>query len=126
MSEKSLDANGRWRSTTVAFRMSPEEAERLDGLVAITGMTKQDYIISRLEEKEFILIPSSRVQQGLAKQMERIYCELRRIRRASDIQPETAEMMELLAQEFVKLGIEPSESEVDLMDRAINRIKKNK
>lgn len=66
MSAKNVDRHGRWRNTTVAFRMSTEEAELLDARVAASGMTKQDYIIARLEEKDFVLVPSSRVQQGLS------------------------------------------------------------
>lgn len=44
MSEKSLDAKGRWRSVTVGFRMSPEEVELLNTKVYLSGLTKQDYI----------------------------------------------------------------------------------
>ena len=45
MSAKSLDAHGRWRKITVAFRVSPEEDEHIERLVMLTGLTKQDYII---------------------------------------------------------------------------------
>ena len=41
MSEKNLDKHGRLRSKTVAFRMSPKEANLLDRLVAISGVTKR-------------------------------------------------------------------------------------
>lgn len=44
MSEKSLDAKGRWRSVTVGFRMSPEEVELLNTKVYLSEPTKQDYI----------------------------------------------------------------------------------
>ena len=43
MSEKVLDAHGRWRNITVAFRVSPEEDEQIERLVKLTGLTKQDY-----------------------------------------------------------------------------------
>ena len=42
--EKSLDYKGRWRNHTVAFRVSDEEAKLLNDLVALSGLTKQDYI----------------------------------------------------------------------------------
>ena len=48
MSAKNLDKHNRWRSKTVAFRMSPEEADMLDEFVKLSGLTKQDYIIRRL------------------------------------------------------------------------------
>ena len=46
MSEKVLDAHGRWRNITVAFRVSPEEDEQIERLVKLTGLTKQDYIMN--------------------------------------------------------------------------------
>ena len=47
MSAKNLDKHNRWRSKTVAFRMSPEEANTLDEFVRLSGLTKQDYLIDR-------------------------------------------------------------------------------
>ena len=52
MSAKCLDSQGRWRNKTVAFRVSPEEDELLETAVRLSGLTKQDYIIRRLQEKE--------------------------------------------------------------------------
>ena len=46
--EKKLDHNGRWRNRIVAFRVSDEEAKLLNDLVALSGLTKQDYIMRRL------------------------------------------------------------------------------
>ena len=46
--DKNLDYKGRWRNKTVAFRVSEEEAKLIDDLVALSGLTKQDYIIRRL------------------------------------------------------------------------------
>ena len=45
MSKKHLDAEGRFRSKTIAFRLSPQEAEELDLMWRISGYRiKQDYI----------------------------------------------------------------------------------
>ena len=49
MSEKRLDAKNRWRNVVVAFRMSPEEAQELNVKVALSGLSKQDYIIQGKE-----------------------------------------------------------------------------
>ena len=43
--DKNLDYKGRWRNKTVAFRVSEEEAKLIDTQVALSGLTKQDYII---------------------------------------------------------------------------------
>ena len=55
MSEKSLDKKGRWRCVTVGFRMSPEESAMLNTKVYLSGLTKQDYIISCILEKEIVV-----------------------------------------------------------------------
>mgnify|MGYP000955191771 CR=1 FL=1 len=77
MSEKLLDAQGRHRKTTVSFRVSPEEAEVLDRMVAASGLTKQDYITSCLLDHEITIIPSSGTYKGLYDEMWRVYRELR-------------------------------------------------
>ena len=38
--QKNLDHKGRWRSRAVSFRLSEEEAELLNRLVAISGLSK--------------------------------------------------------------------------------------
>lgn len=52
MSEKRLDARNRWRNVVVAFRMSPEEAQELNVKVALSGLSKQNYIIQCLLKHE--------------------------------------------------------------------------
>ena len=53
--ERTLDYKGRWRNHTVAFRVSDEEAKLINDLVALSGLTKQDYIVRRLQEKEIVI-----------------------------------------------------------------------
>ncbi len=67
MSVKSLDREGRWRDTTVGFRVSEEENERINQLAALSGMTKQAFIINRLEGNEITVLATVRVQKALAK-----------------------------------------------------------
>lgn len=62
MSEKNLDPQGRMRNKTVAFRMSPEEADLLQRYADMSGMTKQDYLISRVLQREVTVVPNKRMQ----------------------------------------------------------------
>ena len=48
MSAKNLDRHNRWRSKTVAFRVTPEENALIDTFARLSGRTKQDYITDRL------------------------------------------------------------------------------
>lgn len=59
--EKKLDHNGRWRNRIVAFRVSDEEAKLLNDLVALSGLTKQDYIMRRLLCRDVIVQGNPRV-----------------------------------------------------------------
>lgn len=79
MSRPTVDYKGRRRSKTIAFRVSPEEDEVINALVAASGMTKQDYITSRLECRDINVSPNVRVYRMLRDQMRSVYVELRRL-----------------------------------------------
>ena len=65
MSAKSLDKKNRFRSKTVGFRVSPEEGEEIERLVALSGMSKQDYIMDGLQNKEMVIQANPRVVKAL-------------------------------------------------------------
>ena len=65
MSEKRLDRCGRWRNVIVAFRVSKEEGEAIDEAVALSGHSKQDYIISKLLNREVVVEKSPRTYKLL-------------------------------------------------------------
>ena len=79
MSAKKLDSKGRFRSKTISFRISPEETEQLDVKVKLSGMTKQDYLINRVLQKEIVVQPNPRVYKALKNQLEAVLDELKRI-----------------------------------------------
>ena len=94
MSRKNLDEHGRLRSKTVSFRVSPEEGQRLDAIVAMSGLTKQDYIVSRL------LCQEVTVQKGMEEGMQMVYCELLRLGEGYEVQPEVLDVIRMLAALF--------------------------
>ena len=65
MSAKNLDRHNRWRSKTVAFRVSPEEWEHFEKIVALSGLTKQDYLIERTLQRDIIVQGNPRVYKAL-------------------------------------------------------------
>lgn len=83
--------------------MSQEEADLLDSLVAISGMTKQDYIISKLSDTTVKAVPSSRMQKGMEDAMLLIYRELLRITDADNVSPELAALTEKIGSIFADL-----------------------
>ena len=97
MSRKVTDAQGRWRSKTVSFRMSPEENALLDIYARLSGMTKQDYMIARLLQKEIVVQGNPRVYKALRNQLDAVLMELRRIESAAQMEPERMDQIEYIA-----------------------------
>ena len=81
--EKLLDYKGRWRNHTVAFRVSDEEAKLINDLVALSGLTKQEYITRRLQCRDVVVQGNPKVYKALKNQMEAIYEELKRLEMCS-------------------------------------------
>lgn len=100
MSAKGLDGQGRWRNVTIGFRVSPEENAEINALVAISGMTKQEYIANRLMNREVTVHGNPRVYKALKKQMEQVYLALREITDASEISPEMRNVLLYLAKVY--------------------------
>ena len=98
MSAKNLDAHHRWRSVTVAFRVSPEEDQQLERLVQLTGLTKQDYIINRLLGREIVVQGNLRVYQALRDHLAEVLQELKRIQAGEIIPDELNDTIQFIAQ----------------------------
>lgn len=96
MSAKTLDRKGRWRNKTVAFRVSPEEDEQIEIAVRLAGLTKQDYIIKRLQEKEIVVVGNPRVYKALKNELARVVGELKRIETGGNVSDELLETIELI------------------------------
>ncbi len=79
MSAKNLDACGRFRSKTIAFRVSPEENEQLNIAVSLSGLTKQDYITARLLCRDIVVQGNPRIYKALKNQLAAVLDELERI-----------------------------------------------
>lgn len=95
--DKSLDCKGRWRNKTVAFRVSEEEAKHIDTQVALSGLTKQDYIIRRLQCRDVVVQGNPRVYKALRNQMADIYEELKRLERCSEANDELLYTIQMIA-----------------------------
>lgn len=79
MSAKNCDNKNRWRNKTVAFRVSPEEAERIDTSVRLSGLTKQDYITKRLLCQDIVVVGNPRVYKALRNELDTVLTELQHI-----------------------------------------------
>lgn len=96
MSAKNLDTKGRLRSKIVSFRVSPEESELLDVKVRLSGLTKQDYIIKRLTDKEIVVVGNPRVYKALKDELKEVLIKLQ-FAADKDVTDELLETIQLIA-----------------------------
>ncbi len=104
MSKKNLDQQGRLRSVIVSFRVSPEEGRLLNTKVALSGLTKQDYIIRRLTEQEITVVGTPRVYKALKDQLAAVQAELMRLNSGAEVSPELWETIQLIAHTLEGMG----------------------
>ena len=96
MSLKNLDDRGRFRSRTIAFRVSPEEGDLIDAAVRLSGLTKQDYIVRKLTDRSVIVTGNPKVYKALRNELLDVLNELRRIDNAAAVDPDLAELISLI------------------------------
>ena len=98
MSAKNLDSQGRWRNKVVAFRVSPEEDQLLEKYVALSGLTKQDYITRRLLCQDVVVQGSPRVYKALRDQLAEVMEELKYIQESGNAPaPDLLDLIRLIA-----------------------------
>ena len=95
--ERTLDYKGRWRNHTVAFRVSDEEAKLLNDLVALSGLTKQDYITRRLLCRDVVVQGNPRVYKALKQELAAVLAELQRIEAGNGVNDELLDVIELIS-----------------------------
>lgn len=70
--------SARERSVTIGFRVTPEQARRIDLMARASGMTKQDYLYKRALEEEVVVRPDVRVYKMMWQHLlEQIYERIR-------------------------------------------------
>lgn len=94
MSVKTMDKKNRWRSKTVAFRMSPEEALQLDNYAKLSGLSKQDYLINRVLQIDIIVNGNPRTYKMLRNQL---FDVLEQLKRLESVSIEQSELLELIS-----------------------------
>ena len=111
MSKKNTDKNNRLRDVTVGFRVSKEEDERLNALVQLSGMNKQDYILHRLENEGMTIYANPRTYFQLKTILSSIHKELSRLSSSDELSPFVADKIELVLHilDSMQLNIESNQ-----------------
>ena len=96
MSAKNLDSKGRSRSRTIGFRVSSEEEKLINSAVALSGLTKQDYITRRLLNRDIVVQGNPRVYKALRDQLAAVLDELRRIEAGQGVNEELLDTIQMI------------------------------
>lgn len=96
MSAKNLDNHGRWRSKTIAFRVSPEEDAQIEVAVQLSGLTKQDYITAKLLDRTVVVQGNCKVHRAVIDRLKDVLDELVRIENGGNINDELMENIALI------------------------------
>ena len=97
MSLKNRDEHNRWRNHTVGFRVSPEENELLNRVVALSGLPKQEYCYRRCMNRDIVVQGNPRVFKALRNQLVDVLTELQRIEAGSEVNDELLDLIEMIA-----------------------------
>lgn len=104
MSNKIKDRHGRWRSIDVNFRVSPEENHLINQMVALSGLTKREYLVRRAMAQDIVVMGNPRVYKALKNQMEQLYQAFSRLCHAGELTPETVELLRFTAEIYDKMN----------------------
>ena len=91
------DAQGRLRDKTIAFRVSPEEDACISRLAKLAGMTTQQYICARCEERNVVVNGNPRVYKALREEMKGIRDELALLSSVADVDADMWERLGVIA-----------------------------
>ena len=111
MTAKSRDKHGRWRYRTIGFRASDEENAAIDEAVALSGLTKQDYIIKKLTNRDVVVVGNPSVFKALKNKMDAIYEELLRINSSGEVSEQLLETINLVSEIYKGLTNTKGENE---------------
>lgn len=101
MSAKNLDRHNRFRSITVGFRVSPEENEQINKVVAISGLSKQEYCYRRCMQQDIIVNSGNpRVFKALRNNLTEVLDELKNKKEVTDEMLEIIKLITVTLQGF--------------------------
>ena len=97
MSAKNNDNRNRFRSQTIAFRVSPEEDKLINIAVSLLGMKKQDYITNKLLDRTINVQASCKVHRAVYDRLTEVLEELNRIDAGEKVDEELLDNISLIS-----------------------------
>lgn len=86
----------RFRSQSIAFRVSPEEDKQINIAVSLSGMTKQDYITYKLLDRTINVKASCKVHRAVYDRLTEVLEQLKRLNDGREIDDELMDNISLI------------------------------
>lgn len=91
-----IPSHNRFRSQTIAFRVSPEENKQINIAVSLSGMTKQDYITYKLLDRTINAKASCKVHRAVYDRLTEVLEQLKRLNDGREIDDELMDNISLI------------------------------
>lgn len=91
-----IPSHNRFRSQTIAFRVSPEEDKQINIAVSLSGMTKQDYITYKLLDRTINVKASCKVHRAVYDRITEVLEQLKRLNDGREIDDELMDNISLI------------------------------
>lgn len=91
-----IPSHNRFRSQTIAFRVSPEEDKQINIAVSLSGMTKQDYITYKLLDRTINVKASCKVHRAVYDWLTEVLEQLKRLNDGREIDDELMDNISLI------------------------------
>lgn len=112
----------RARPITIAFRVTKEMNEQINLMVAMSGLTKQEYIVYKLCDMEITFVPSPRALKALRDEMREVCKQLNRLRKGDNPSEHLLETCDLLADVMLGLRCDETRSEIEDEDKILKNM----
>lgn len=86
MSAKNNDMQGRFRRIVVAFRVSQEESDVINRMIALSGLTKQDYLIRCTSNTDIVVQGNPYVYRSLKYELKHFIDEFKQLENLEEIE----------------------------------------
>lgn len=104
MSRKKRDKYNRFRSKIISFRVSEEENKTLDTKVTLSGLSKQDYLIHCIEQRDYVIDgKNTRVLKALKQQLSVFIQRFSEINDLSNLDIDELDVLEYMLQIIIAI-----------------------
>jgi len=107
--KKKRNEHNRLRNKILNFRTTPEEREKIEARIALSGLEKQDYFIQSCLYNKVICYGNVRVFEEIQNRLLSIENELKHITVTEDVSADTLENLRMILELYAYLNFEEKE-----------------